>query len=214
MNQNGSSKPYEHSFPFENRTIEVGVHYANSTCEPRIQWHVIGTAEKGKWGNLILPSDPASSFILPYQSLRVAVPRLTFGRFNDETPHIFDEPRDSIELPNWVAHELREELCYLSQLNAGPSVSRDPTAFPTTIQDSAFCESLTWTQSEWDADTNVMWYECSSALEDEEHWSPEWEREHMTSPHAYQIDDGDLIWRKHIYLDIAHPSTSTTASSY
>lgn len=214
MNQSEDSGSYERSFSFEDGTIEVDVHYANSTYEPRIQWHVIGSTEKGKWGNLILPSDPASSFLLPYQSLRIVVPRLTFGRFNDETPHIFDEPRDSIELPNWVAHELREELCYLSQLNVGPSVSSDPSAFPITIPDSAFCESLTWTQFEWDADTNVMWYKCSSTLEDEEHWSPEWEREHMMSPRAYQIDDGDLIWRKHSYLDIAHPSPSTTASSY
>lgn len=213
MNQDQGDVPYEHTFAFENGDIEVGVHYANSIHEPRIQWHVIGTTEQGAWGNLVLPSDPAASFMLPYQTPRVAGPQLTFGRFNGETPCILGESRDSIELPEWIARELREELCYLSQLNTGPSVSDDLMAFPPTIQDSAFPESITWTQYEWDDDERVMWYKCSSSLKDEAHWSPEWEREHLTSPRAYQIDEGELIWRKHSYLDIARPSEGTVASS-
>ncbi|WP_162993879.1 hypothetical protein [Halalkalicoccus subterraneus] len=213
MNQDRGDTPYEHSFAFENGDIEVGVHYTNSIHEPRIQWHVIGTTKQGTWGNLVLPSDPASSFMLPYQTPRVAEPRLTFGRFNDEAPCIFGESRDSIELPEWVARELREELCYLSQLNTGPSVNDDPTVFPSAIQDSAFPESMRWTQFQWDGGARVMWYECSSALEGEANWSPEWEREHLTSPRAYQIDEGELIWRKHSYLDIARPLENAVASS-
>lgn len=213
MNQDRDSEPYNHTFAFENGDIEVGVHYANSIHEPRIQWHVIGTSVQGTWGNLVLPSDPGSSFVLPYQTPRVAGPQLTFGRFNNEAPCIFGESRKSIDLPEWIARELREELCYLSQLNTGPSVSDDPTAFPPTIQDSALPESLKWTQFEWDGNERVMWYESSGALEDEANWSPEWEREHLTSPRAYQIDGGELIWRKHSYLDIARPSENAAASS-
>lgn len=213
MNPDREGESYEHTFSFENGDIEVGVHSANSIHEPRIQWHVIGTTEYGTWGNLRLPSNPAASFMLPYQTPEVAAPRLTFGRFNDEMPSLLGEPRDYIELPEWVARELREELCYLSQLNAGPSVSEDPTAFPTTIQDSTFREPMIWRQSEWDADERIMWYECPETPEDKESWSPEWERERQTSPRAYQIDDSELIWRKHSYLDIAYPSASTAASS-
>lgn len=141
MGQEWESDSYDHVFSFEGGRIEVNTHYANPTNEPRIRWHVINTNTLGTWGDLLLPEDHASSFLLPYQSPTVAIPQLTLSRFGNERITVLSKSRKSFSLPHWVAQELREELVYLGRLNDGPTISEDPSVFPDQIADTTISEA-------------------------------------------------------------------------
>lgn len=209
MNESTGGKddlPYEYEVEFDGDTIELGIHYQNSIREPRICWRANNGEFAGKWATLKIPDHPPHPVLTPYVTDEVAEPQLVFGRFETERPTFGDETRDSISLPEDLATDLRDRLEQLGRISDPDRVSDDPTAFPETINDPDLpLKPAEWAVIGWDKTTNIMWYELANFPSTSEGWAIEWEEEQAQSPRAYQIEDGDLILRKHYWLDISRP---------
>ena len=195
-----SEMNYEYQFPFENLAgdsylVKVGTHCRNSVGEPRIKWRTEMGAVAGKWGLIKLPQDHSRAMDTPFLTMEVSEPTLVFGRFGDARPTIFDMARDSLPVPDRVGAALRDELEALGSCRISESVSSNPSDFPPVISDPGLpLEPAKWSRVGWDPDQQIMWYKLTN-------WpdlgTVEWEHEAVTSPRPYQIENGNLVWRKH-----------------
>ncbi|WP_129113863.1 hypothetical protein [Halegenticoccus tardaugens] len=205
MRKDSKQGQYDTSFhAHQNATgedlIELSVHCENAISEPRIRWRAEHGSVAGKWASLKLPDEAGSPSPAPYETLEVAEPTLVFGRFGGARPTLFDKSTESLSLPADVATKLRDRLVELGTVQEGASISDDPTAFPQTIVDPGLpIEPGRWECAGWDSTQKVMYYQLTRSPSP---GSIEWEREAVTSPRPYQIDDGTLIWRKHHLVSV------------
>lgn len=203
-----SSGPVDYDFTISHNetAIEIGVHHENSIGEPRLRWRT-DSGHSGEWGLLYVPDtflESGISFARPYTDPVESTPELRFGRLGNELVVIDDEPLDGVAVPEETARKIAEQLAHYGRYSDAETIATDPDSFPSRIQDTGFPEtSLEWTRVGWDEENHVMWYELADFMELAAEDPPsELESEAATAPRAYQIDDGDLIWRKHILVDL------------
>ncbi|WP_255171259.1 hypothetical protein [Natrononativus amylolyticus] len=200
---------YEYEIEINGHSVEFGIHYQNSICDPQICWRIDGGESAGKWAQLKIPDTASHPPLEPYITLEVADPQLVFGRLGDEYVIIGDEKRNSVPLPAELASELRDQLTHLGRVSESDSVSDDPAAFPSLIRDPDLpVYPVEWEVLGWDESTKTMWYELSNFPLASEQWAIEWEEQKAQSPRAYQIEDGDLLLRKHYWVSTSHPDES------
>lgn len=197
---------YEFTIPYGETAIEIGVHGDNSIREPRLRWRS-ETGTTGAWALLYTPSDFCSSeiaFTRPSDRTTVTEPEIRFGRFGGETITIDGEPVDSLPVTRETANTIAERLARFGRHKTDETIERDPEAFPLQIHDTKFPgTSLEWTRVGWDEEHLVMWYDLANFMELAAKDPPaELKQEAATAPRAYQIENGELIWRKHILSDI------------
>ena len=195
----GIETAYEYQFEFKSTTgqtylFELGVHWDNSIGEPRIAWRTADGSYSGGWGSLKYPEEHSRSSHTPMMTIEVVEPTLVFGRFEDGQLMLPDEVYDSITLPERIGGALRDELEALGTIRRGDSISDDPSAFPESITDPGLpYEPAEWKRLGWNREDRIMWYQLTNYPKP---GSPEWDYQVVESPRPYQIDDGDLIWRK------------------
>lgn len=190
---------FDYRFEFESTEgetyhFELETHWENSIGEPRIRWRTEDGSASGEWGSLKYPDDLSRSSQTPMMTIEVAEPTLVFGRFEDSQLTLADGVYDSITLPQRIGGALRDELEALGTVRQGGSISDNPSAFPETITDPDLpYEPAEWERLGWNQEECVMWYRLTNYPEP---GSTEWDHQVVNSPRPYQIDDGDLIWRK------------------
>ena len=95
-----------------------------------------------------------------------------------ETAHLDGRQTSSIPAPQEVAEELNTAVKKLGTVVADSNrISADPTAFPSIIEE--------FERIGWEPERDVMWY-----------W-----RDQQSSPRAYQIERGELIFRAQEWAD-------------
>ena len=96
----------------------------------------------------------------------------------DETAHLNNQETSDIPVPQEIAEELDAAVKKLGTVVADSNrISADPTAFPSIIEE--------FERIGWEPRRDVMWY-----------W-----RDQQSSPRAYQIERGELIFRAQEWAD-------------